>query len=422
MQYKNYFIITYGCQMNKSDSERIESVLENSGFKKTSLEKANYVFLNLCSVRQSAIDRVWGKINQIKKINNKIKIILTGCILPSEKNKFLKKVDYILDIKNLLEWSVLGKNKNKTDPSSSRVLGTPQDDIIKYIPIMTGCNNFCSYCAVPYTRGREKSRPVKDILDEVNKLVVQGYKFITLLGQNVNSYNGKINFPELLKKINKIPGDYWLSFLTSHPKDMSDELIKCFKTCEHLIPYVHLPIQSGSNKILKAMNRKYTAEDYLKLVKKIQKINPAINLSTDIIAGFPGETKKDFNETAKIMKQVKFDMAYIARYSPRPDTVAAKLKDNIFLDEKKKREKILNNILKNTALKKNKKMLNKNIQVLIEKKSGDYIYGLTKNFKHVRINSEIRNQKSEIRGLVGKFVKVKIIKANEWNLEGELIK
>ena len=412
MQYKSYNIITYGCQMNKSDSERIESLLENSGFKKSSLSKANYVFLNLCSVRQSAIDRVWGKIDNIKKINNKIKIILTGCILPSEKKKFLKKADDILDINNLFNWSILEKKIDK-------------NKIEKFIPIMTGCNNFCSYCAVPYTRGREKSRPVKDILDEVNKLIVQGYKFITLLGQNVNSYNGGLKFSELLKKINKIPGDYWLSFVTSHPKDMSDELIKCFKTCEHLIPYKHLPIQSGSNKILKMMNRKYTAEEYLKLIKKIKNINPNINLSTDVIVGFPGETKKDFKETAKIMKQVKFDMAYIARYSPRPDTAAAKLKNNVLQVEKKNREKILNNILKNTALEKNEKLINpsngssKNIQILIESKKNNYYFGKTRNFKNVKIRT-VGNQQPTYNNLIGKFIDIKIIKANIWNLEGEL--
>ena len=424
---QTYHITTYGCQMNKSDSERIASVLENSGFKKSSLEKANYAFLNLCSVRQSAIDRVWGKINNIKKITGSassrqaknIKIILTGCILPSEKNKFLKKVDYVLDLKDLFNWDILEKkliNKNYLTANPKF-----NSKFQAFVPIMTGCNNFCSYCAVPYTRDREKSRPVKDILDEVNKLIVQGYKFITLLGQNVNSYNGGIKFSELLKKINKIQGDYWLSFITSHPKDTSDELIKCFKTCKHLIPYIHLPIQSGSNKILSAMNRKYTTEDYLKLINKIKKINKNINLSTDIIVGFPNETEKDFNDTKKIIKKIKFDMAYIARYSPRPDTAAYKLKDNISLDEKKNREKILNNLLKKIALNNNKKLINKNIQVLIERKKDNYYFGKTRNFKNVRIEMELGIRNYELRNLIGKFVKVKITKANEWNLEGEMI-
>ncbi len=466
MKNKNYHIITFGCQMNQSDSERIASVLENSGFKKTSLEKANYIFLNLCAVRQKAVDRVWGKIQNIKKqsrvLGIKIKIILTGCILSEDKKKLEKKVDFILDINDLTKWpqiiKTLKSSSAKVTADRHQNIKTNLKDYLSvvpkynskfeaFVPIMTGCNNFCSYCAVPYTRGREKSRPVKDILNEVNKLIVQGCKFITLLGQNVNSYcsriesriksndsrifekqnlkkTNQVDFAELLKKINKIPGNYWLSFITSHPKDLSDELIQCFKTCKHLIPYLHLPIQSGSNKILKLMNRKYTVENYLKLIKKIKKINPDINLSTDVIVGFPGETKKDFNETAKIIKKVKFDMAYIARYSPRPDTAAVKLKDNISLDEKKDREKILNNILKITALEKNKKLINKNIEVLVENKKNNYYFGKTRNFKNVRIireNKKLRKEEIEEKKMIGEFVKVKITKANEWSLEGELV-
>ena len=411
--------------MNKSDSERIAGALENFGFKASGLNNADYVFLNLCSVRKSAIDRVWGKIQNIKtlkhKSNKTIKIILTGCILPSDIKKFEKKADLILNINDLDKWPQIIKalkQKNIKTKLKDYLSVKPKFDskFQAFIPIMTGCDNFCSYCAVPYTRGRERSRSVQSILDEVNKLIVQGYKFIILLGQNVNSYNGGLKFPELLKKINKISGNFWLSFITSHPKDISDELIKCFKTCEHLIPYLHLPIQSGSNKILKDMNRKYTVEDYLKLIKKIKNINPNINLSTDIIVGFPGETNADFQNTLKIFKKVKFDMAYIARYSLRQDTAACKLKDDISIETKKYREQILNNLLKITSLENNKKLLNKKIKVLIEKKSRDYIYGLTKNFKHVKIK--------EIKGknLIGKFVEVKITKANIWNLEGELCK
>jgi tRNA-2-methylthio-N6-dimethylallyladenosine synthase len=397
--------------MNKSDSERIESVLESSGFKKSSLQKADYAFLNLCSVKQSAIDRVWGKINQLKKQNNKVKIVLTGCILPKEKDKLQKEADYLFDINKLMQWPILNNKKGKGYLCAEPKLNSQFE---AYVPIMTGCNNFCSYCAVPYTRGREKSRPTKDILNEVNKLIVQGYKFITLLGQNVNSYNGEINFPKLLKKIDKIPGNYWLSFLTSHPKDMSDELIKCFKTCKHLIPYFHLPIQVGSNKILTAMNRKYTNKYYLKLIDKIKKTNPDINLSTDIIVGFPGETKKDFNETVKIMKKNKYDMAYISQYSSRPNTAAEKLDDNISKKEKKERAKILTEVLKKTALEKNKKMVNKTTQVLIENKKDKYYLGKTRNFKNVKIKTNKQN-------LIGKFINIKINKATEWNLEGKII-
>ncbi|MFH1325944.1 MAG: MiaB/RimO family radical SAM methylthiotransferase, partial [Candidatus Falkowbacteria bacterium] len=334
-----------------------------------------------------------------------------------------------------------------------------QSSFLAYVPVMNGCNNYCSYCVVPYTRGREKSRPTDKILKEVNKLIVQGYKHIILLGQNVNSYclssfaphlfnpiasstlkavqsysgqapiykknRNSSDFAELLKQIDQIPGNYWLSFITSHPKDLSDDLIKCFKNCQHLIPYLHLPIQSGSNKILKDMNRKYTTEKYLKLIEKIRKTVPDINLSTDIIVGFPNETKKDFNDTIKVMKKAKFDMAYIAQYSPRPGTAASKLKDNVSKTEKKTREKILTEILKKTALENNKKMMGKIVDVLIENRRNEALprsreyFGRTRNFKNIKFT--VNNKQLTVNNLIGKFVKVKITKINPWNLEGKLI-
>ena len=471
-----YHLITYGCQMNKSDSERIVSVLEKSGLKPTTQDRADILILNLCSVRQSAIDRVWGILRKTKNQT----VILTGCILPADKQKFQNKVDLILDIKDLPRWPEKFKIKNSIpDRIGDEIKNFPEvhpdyfsinpDHSSKfeaYVPIMTGCNNFCAYCAVPYTRGREVSRPVEDIIQEVHTLIIQGYKLIILLGQNVNSYKSKIsnfslferslaegqflisnkisnfkfqiskntsvNFPTLLKLISRIPGDYWLSFLTSHPKDLSDELINCFKECEHLIPYLHLPLQSGSNKILKAMNRNYTATDYVKLIKQVKQIKPMVAVSTDIIVGFPSETKKEFEATAKLMKKIKFDMAYLAQYSPRPGTAAAKLKDNVLATEKARRRSALNEILKKTALNNNKKMVGKRIEVLIEKcNNKNECLGKTKNFKDVKINvaPAFRQEKIRPKGrsytikkdLIGQFAKVKITKANAWSLEGKLI-
>ncbi|OGG86621.1 hypothetical protein A3B87_03280 [Candidatus Kuenenbacteria bacterium RIFCSPHIGHO2_02_FULL_39_13] len=462
--------------MNRSDSERIDSLMRSSGFKPALQDRANILILNLCSVRQSAIDRAWGKIHQFKK-NPKVnsgsrfakrhrdnqKIILTGCILPADKKKFQNKVDLILDIKNLPNWpEILNQQfnnetvkqwNNETKINYLRIPPTRQTSFSAYVPIMTGCNNFCSYCAVPYTRGREQSRPVKDIIQEVYTLIIRGYKLIILLGQNVNSYkdavkNGfkiknfhpagdppstnlnysrenlaekfkiqknTVNFPTLLKMIDRIPGNYWLSFITSHPKDMSDELIKCFKTCKHLIPYLHLPMQSGSDKILKAMNRKYAAADYLKLIQKIRRVNRDISISTDVIVGFPGETKKDFQATAKLMKKIKFDMAYIAQYSPRPGTTAAKLKDDVSAIEKASRRTALNEILKKTALKNNQKLIGQTTEALVESTEDNFAFGRTKMMKNVKIKIESKNQ-----NLIGQFVDVKIIKATAWNLEGEL--
>lgn len=422
-----YNITTFGCQMNISDSERIASVMNEMGLKNADQNKADFLIFNLCSVRQTALDRVWG---MLRKTKDKT-VILTGCILPKDKKKFSEKKYLILDIKDLPNWPQkiqdLKKIKIKKTKNYFSISPTYKSKFSACVPIMTGCNNFCTYCAVPFTRGREYSRPAEEILCEVNKLIVRGVKEIILLGQNVNSYHDqqktkKINFVQLLKKIDKIPGNYWLSFLTSHPKDMSDELIACFKTCQHLVPYLHLPLQSGSNKILKMMNRKYTFVHYEKLIKKIRKKNITnlhLTLSTDIITGFPGETKKDFLATKKAMEKIKFDMAYLAAYSPRPQTAAAKMKDNISKQEKEQRKNILNEVLKKTALENNKKMLGQETQVLVDKITDPTIaFGKTKNFKRIKI---INKDKKINKKMLGNFVKVKITKANVWNLEGEII-
>ncbi|MDD5289639.1 MAG: tRNA (N6-isopentenyl adenosine(37)-C2)-methylthiotransferase MiaB [Patescibacteria group bacterium] len=454
---KTYHIITYGCQMNWSDSERIAGYLKKNNLQPADLASADLVILNLCSVRQTAVNRVWGKLDDIRKKNPKAKIILTGCVLVADKNKFEKHADYILDIKNLDNWLNKINNQqlttNNKDINYFSILPNYNSKFIAYVPIMTGCNNFCSYCVVPFTRGREVSRPAEEIISEVNKLVVQGYKLIILLGQNVNSYvsqisnfqfpisnkiskfkfqKSKVNFPQLLKLVNSIPGDYWLSFITSHPKDMSGDLIKCFKNCQHLIPYLHLPLQAGSDKILKAMNRKYDSKKYLNLIRKIRRSIRNISISTDIIVGFPNETKQDFQKTANLMKSIKFDLAYLAEYSPRAGTASAKLKDSISAEEKTQRRVALNEILKKTALENNKKMVGKNIEVLIErnksinsnksnKSNNDIIYfGKTRNFKDIKISAN--SKQSTINNLIGKIVKTKIIKAGPWSLEGKLEK
>jgi len=342
-----YHIITYGCQMNESDSERLAAKLDKQKKQPAkNIKQADLVVINICSVRQSAIDRVYSKIKQIRNLGSRTpkkgvrlpKIILTGCILEKDKKQFKNQVDQIWPI---TDFAIKAKCKSKKQA---------------FVPIMNGCNNFCSYCAVPYTRGREKSRPAKEIVNEVKDLIKNGYKEITLLGQNVNSFsswechsqligsatpNYLITFPKLLKLINDLPGKFKINFLTSHPKDMSDELIKVIVQGEKISKKIHLPIQSGDNQILKKMNRDYTVEHYKKLVKKIRRAMPQAEISTDIIVGFPGETKKQFQNTIKLVKQIKFQDAFIAAYSPRPGTVAAKLKDNVASDEKKRRKRIL---------------------------------------------------------------------------------
>ncbi len=333
-----YFIKTYGCQQNKSDSERIAVVLENQGYKGAkNMENADLIVVNACSVRQSAVDRVFGLAEKIKKLMDKkagLKSVLTGCILRTDKRKFEKIFDSVVSIKEFL-----GKNYLSLEPKHS-------DKSSALIPIMTGCDNFCSYCVVPYTRGREISRPAQEIISEIKNLIKQGYKEITLLGQNVNSYRCKAQkFPELLKTINAIPGNFQIKFLTSHPKDFSDELIKTIAKCEKVAKEIHLPVQSGDDKILKRMNRGYTVKQYKNLVKKIREKISQVKFSTDVIIGFPGETKKQFENTVKLFKEIKYDMAYINKYSIRLNTAAAKMKDNISIQEKKRRWNILNEIV-----------------------------------------------------------------------------
>lgn len=373
-----YYIITYGCQMNISDSERIAAILRQQGHKpikadssSEALTKADLIVINACSVRQSAVNRIFSEIHKLYSNEGKKrkKIILAGCLLESDKKKIQEKVDEF--------W-----NPDKYFRPSSLCLPAGRRVSSAFVPIMTGCNNFCSYCVVPYTRGREKSKPTNEIIKEIKSLIKNGCREITLLGQNVNSYksqtpipksqiNSKFqiqkekksqllvtscqsqkenNFPQLLRLINAIPGDFTIKFLTSHPKDMSDELIEVIAECKKIAKEIHLPIQSGDNTILKKMNRKYTVGHYKKLIKKIRCKIPNAMISTDVIVGFPGETKKQFQNTVKIFREIKFDKAYINKYSPRFGTIAFKLKDDVPQSEKKQRWQILENLVNKKGL------------------------------------------------------------------------
>jgi len=322
--------------MNKSDSERIAGYLKNKGYKSVSKkEEADFIVINMCSVRQSAVDRVYGKLNDFSKIrdkNPKVKIALAGCVLKSDFKKIKDKFDLFLNNADYLKIPPLSENKNKA-----------------LIPISYGCNNFCSYCVVPYARGPLICRNHKEILKEAEKSIKKGFKEIWLLGQNVNDYqspiNKKINFPKLLKMVNDLPGNFLVYFLSSNPKDFSDKLIDVMAKSQKIAKYLNLPVQSGNNKVLRKMNRAYTVLQYKNLVKKIRKKIPDINLSTDIIVGFPGETKKQFQNTVKLIKEIGFNIAFVAKYSPRPGTAASKMDDNVPLQEKKRRWQILNRII-----------------------------------------------------------------------------
>jgi tRNA-2-methylthio-N6-dimethylallyladenosine synthase len=437
-----YFIITYGCQMNRSDSERIAAVLEKIGYSPASNEKeADLIVINVCSVRQSAVDRLYGKISKIFKLktqnhNSKPKIVLTGCLLPKDKEKLKNQVDLIFNINQLINLpKMLSKLENKKFKNLKSKIKNYLEIVPKfstyplaYVPIMTGCNNFCSYCVVPYTRGREISRPAKEILCEIRRLLKDGYKMIILLGQNVNSYKSQknskdrlITFPKLLKMINNLKGNFWLTFITSHPKDLSDELIETMAKCKKVMSYLHLPVQSGDDEILKKMNRHYTVAHYKELIRKVRSqffcfrkgIEKNITISTDIIVGFPTETRKQFENTAKLMKEIKFDMAYIAKYSPRSGTMAEKLKDDVSVKEKERRWKILADILKKTALENNKKYLGKIVEVLIQNRKDQNFLGQTKTFKNVKIKIKKGLEKKK----PGDFVKVKIKEVIPWGLK-----
>lgn len=448
-----YFIITYGCQMNKSDSERIASVLEKNGCKPAKNEKqADLIVVNACSVRQSAVDRIYGKLSQFAKLktyNLKLKTILTGCVADKDKEKLKDKFDLILDIN---DWEKIPNSKfqilNKFQNQKPKILNTKYkildtnyfsirpryaEKFRAYVPIMTGCNNFCSYCVVPYVRGREVSRNVAEVLTEVKQLAKDGCLEITLLGQNVNSYKSPLTpilshkggggifspenpykhpFAALLWEINQISGIERVHFTAPHPADMSNEVIDAL-TLPKMVNYLHLPVQSGDDEVLKKMNRNYTAADYLKLVEKIRKKKPAIALGTDIIVGFPGETKKQFENTVKLYKKVGFDIAYLAMYSPRAGTAAAKFFDDVPRQEKKRRWQVLQNLMEKITLEKNKKYVGKTVLVLVDDFKNGQCIGNSQEMKRVRFPGK--------ESMIGKIFDVKIKKAFEWILEGTAV-
>ncbi|MCD4762290.1 tRNA (N6-isopentenyl adenosine(37)-C2)-methylthiotransferase MiaB [bacterium] len=426
MRENTYNIITIGCQMNKSDSERIASYLEEYGFSRAkNKEEAEIVVINTCGVRQSAENRIYGLIPGLKRANPGVKIVLAGCLSEREdvKKKIADKVDVWLPIVDLPKLDkMLGlKGAEVFHNDYLKIAPKYNSNISAFVPIGNGCDNFCTYCVVPFARGREKYRKSKEIYNEVENLINRGYKEIILIAQNVNSYKVKsiklkvVDFPKLLQLIDSIPGDHWLRFATGHPKDMSDKLINTVAQSEHICEHIHLPAQAGDSGILKKMNRGYTVGHYRKLIKKIRQVMPNASITTDIIVGFPGETKKAFANTAKLFKEVKFDMAYIAKYSPRPGTSAFKFEDDVSAKEKKQREEDLMKILRRTALEHNKKYIGQTVKVLLEgkNKKGRY-FGKTRTNKNVQITDTIDGLK------IGEFFNLKIIKARDFGLAGKI--
>ncbi|MFH1407058.1 MAG: tRNA (N6-isopentenyl adenosine(37)-C2)-methylthiotransferase MiaB [Candidatus Omnitrophota bacterium] len=466
------YIKTFGCQMNDRDTEILKSMLADKGYSFVlNPEEADIILYNTCSVRGHAEDRVWGQLKQFTSPNIRKKIIgLVGCMAKIYGKKIFDKLPNvnlvcgpanIYDIPKLLEKLQNGTTRivatdKKTRPVRNAISNgaRPEDKtnhqtrdakICAYVSIMEGCDNFCSYCVVPYARGHERSRPAKEILNEIKCLIDNGYKDITLLGQNVSSYKdinrlavsgsrlaaepqAPSDFVRLLEEIDKIAGNCRIRFVTSHPKDASEDLFEAMRDFGSVCEYLHLPLQSGSDRILEAMNRKYTGVHYLKLVEKLRKYVPECAITTDIIVGFPGETQEDFNATRKLMTDIEFDSAFIFKYSPRPHTAAEKLNDDVSKDAKKERNQILLALQEEISRKKNEGLVGKTVEVMAEGKNRKGVKrddrGLKRDEEGTGLMGRTRTNKIVIfpgqPALTGKFVNVKITQVTPHTLIGEV--
>ncbi|MEY8415192.1 tRNA (N6-isopentenyl adenosine(37)-C2)-methylthiotransferase MiaB [Tissierella praeacuta] len=437
---KKYLIKTYGCQMNEHDSEKISWILERMNYIETeNIEEADFIIYNTCLVRENAEFKVYGNLGSLKQLKREkpdLMIAVCGCMMQREEVRKVilskhRHVDIIFGTHNIHKLPQLINNHMKTGETIVDILEDGREIIEDinsnrkysykaFVNIMYGCNNFCTYCIVPYTRGRENSRDPENIIKEIEELAKNGCKEVTLLGQNVNSYGKNLqrnySFTDLLKDINKIDGIERIRFMTSHPKDLSDDLINCYATLDKLCPHLHLPVQSGSNKVLKEMNRNYTKEDYLKIIGKLKEAVPEIAITTDIIIGFPGETDEDFNETLDLVKEVKFDSAFTFLYSIREGTKAAKMENQI--DEKLKhiRFERLTDTLNEIALGINQKLLGKTLEVLVEeisKNNAEVLTGRTRTNKLVHFKGG--------KELIGSLVNIKIENVKTFTLEGSII-
>lgn len=440
---KKYNIITFGCQMNEHDSETISGMLQEKGCVEVlSKEDSDITVINTCSIRENADKRFFGTLGQLKKIKEKNPEFIAcvcGCMMQQQhiidtvKSKY-PWVDIIFGTHNIHRFPELLEKvcaeKEKTaeilEDSDSIVEGLPAKRLYRhksFVNIMYGCNNFCTYCIVPYTRGREKSRQPENILDEVRSLVADGVKEVTLLGQNVNSYKGVssegdvYDFADLIYMLDEVDGLERIRFMTSHPKDLSDKLIQAYVDCRKLCNYIHLPVQSGSSSVLKRMNRKYTREQYLELAAKLRRAVPDITMSTDIIVGFPGETEEDFQETLSLVREVKYDSAFTFLYSVRKGTPAAEYEDQIPEDVKHERFNRLVDAVNEESMRKNAAYKGRVEKVLVEgvsKKNDETLTGRTEGFKLVDFEGD--------KELIGSMVDVEITEGKTFSLTGRIIK
>ncbi len=434
---KKYFVKTYGCQMNEHDSENIKAILEEMSFKEAeNMEDADFILLNTCAIRENAHNKVFGFLGRVKHLKeSKPNIIsgICGCMAQEEvivdeiKNKY-KWVDLVFgthniyNLPNLLNEIITNKNREievmSIEGEVIENIPVKRDSKYKaWVNIMYGCDKFCTYCIVPYTRGKQRSRKKDDILKEVEDLKNNGYKEVTLLGQNVNAYGKDLSdnyYMENLLEDTAKTGIERVRFITSHPWDFTDKMIDVIAKYDNIMPYIHLPLQSGSNNILKLMGRRYTKESYLELVHKMKEKIPNLSLTTDIIVGFPGETEEDFNETLKVVDECEYDSAFTFIFSPRVGTPAALMKDNVSLEEKNKRLHILNEKVNEYALKNNQKYLNKTVKVLLENVSEkeDHLMGYTDTMKLVNVKAD--------KKYLGQIVNVKINDVKTWSMDGSI--
>ncbi len=424
-----YFIVSLGCATNKSDAERIAAVLDSIGYTPAESEQdADLLGLVACSIRQSAIDRVIGRAKHWNEWKQEKKLItfVSGCVLPDDKKRFTKSFDFVIELEKILELPQLLQQYGIGTPKEFWDIEPHRDSSFRaFVPIQNGCNNFCTYCAVPYTRGREVSRPSESIYKEIQTLLDKGYKQITILGQNVNSYGLDVpekepTFAELLRTIGQMADtssqQVRVYYTSPHPKDMNKEVYEVQSEYESLAPYLNLPLQSGNTQVLKRMNRRYTVEEFMSKLSLAREIIPDITVSTDIIVGFCGETDEQFQDTVDVMEKAAFDMAYIAQYSPRPNAVAnERFKDDVPKDEKKKRDQHATEVLKKTALASNDKLVKTTQQVLVESQSRKQgkLVGRTQGLKSVEFFGD--------PSLIGEYVNVKITGCDPWRLFAEQI-
>ena len=435
---RHYCIYTYGCQMNVHDSENISAIMEEMGYSKCEeMDEADVVILNTCAIRENAHNKVMGmlgRIKHLKETKSEMITVFCGCMAQEEgislelKNQY-PWVDIVMGTHNIHKLPVY-LSEVMEDRRQKMEVFSIEGDVIEGIPvkrdskykawvnIMYGCDKFCTYCIVPYTRGKQRSRMPEDIIGEVEGLVKDGYLEVTLLGQNVNAYGKDLHIDygmaNLLEDMAKT-GIPRVRFVTSHPWDFTEDMLEVISSYENIMPYIHLPLQSGSNEILKKMGRRYTREEYKGLFYRIKEMIPNCSITTDIIVGFPGESKQDFQETLDLVNELQYDLAYTFIYSPREGTPASVMKDETSMEEKKKRLSELNELINKYALMNNQKYLGKEVMVLIEgvSEKKDKLMGYTDTMKLVNIDADSK--------YIGKIVKVKITEVKTWSLDGEVV-